>query len=68
MVNQELLAEVRIFIPEGERSNFVNKAISDALVDYKRQKAFDDMAKLRKETKLSMTTKEFIRLKNEGRP
>lgn len=68
MVNETLVAEINVYIPSGERSDFVNEAIEEALADYKQKKAFEGMDKLRKKYKIHLSTSEFIRLKNEGRP
>lgn len=68
MVNETLMAEISIYIPAGERSDFVNEAIEEALADYKQEKAFEEMDKLRKEANLYLSTEEIIRLKNDGRP
>lgn len=68
MISDDLIMEITIYIPSGERSDFVNEAIDHALARFKQKKAFEAMANLRKKHKLHLSTKEFIRLKNEGRP
>ena len=68
MVNEDLVAEINVYIPTGERSDFVNEAIEEALSDYKQRKAFEAMDELREEANLYLSTEEIIRLKNEGRP
>lgn len=68
MIRDDLIAEMATYIPSGERSDFVNEAIEEAIQDYKTRKAFAGMDALRKKYKLRLSTQEFIRLKNEGRP
>lgn len=68
MVNESLLVELNIYIPAGERSDFVNQAIEGSITQYKMKKAFEGMDKLRKKLKISITNEEIIRLKNAGRP
>ncbi len=67
MVNQETLSALKEWIPAGDRSNFVNGALEDAVRRYKRQKASDMMDELRKKANLRLTTAEIIKLKNYGR-
>ena len=67
MVNEDIIAAIKFYIPEGERSDFVNETFEEALRDIARKKAFEAMDSLRKTAKIKMTTGEFIRLKNYGR-
>lgn len=67
MLNRDILVELKQWIPAGERSNFVNGALQEAIIQFKREKAFKAMDELREKAKIRMTTKEFIRLKNYGR-
>lgn len=67
MISKEILKSLHQVIPAGERSDFVNEALEDALIDYSRKKAFEQIEKFRKEWKLKMTTDEIIKLKNYGR-
>ena len=68
MVNKELLYKIQAIIPAGERSDFVNQALDDAIVKYGRIKASRAMDEFAKSHKISMSTEEFIKLKNYGRP
>lgn len=68
MVDQTILIKFKEFVPAGERSDFVNASLKEALQTVARQKAFDAMDEFRKKAKIRMSTKEFIRLKNYGRP
>lgn len=67
MVNEDILAAIKFYIPEGERSDFVNETFEEALRDVARKEAVKFMDKFRKEAGLKMTTEEFTRLKNYGR-
>ena len=67
MISKELLVELNQLIPSGDRSDFVNRTIKEALTRYSRQKAFEEIDKNRKNWKLKMTTEEILKLKNHGR-
>lgn len=67
MVNESLLVELNIYIPAGERSDFVNQAIEESIAQYKNRKAFEGMEKLRKKYHIHLSTKEIIKAKNYGR-
>lgn len=68
MIDKELLCKVQAVIPAGERSDFVNQALEDAIVKYGRIKASRAMDEFAKSHKITMSTEEFIKLKNYGRP
>lgn len=68
MIDGYLVVVMNETIPEGERSDFMNKALEKALIQYRREKAFQAIDELRERLKLKMTTAEMIRLKNYGRP
>jgi len=67
MVNESLLVELNVYIPAGERSDFVNQAIEESIARYKMKKAFEGMDKLRKKYHIRLSTKEIIKAKNYGR-
>lgn len=67
MVSHEILVKLQMWIPPGERSNFVNGALESAILRYKREKAFQAMDELRKKANIKTTDAEIIRLKNYGR-
>lgn len=67
MISKEVLQHLHQVIPSGERSNFVNKALEEALIQFARRKACEEMDSLRKEWKLKITNEELISLKNYGR-
>lgn len=67
MISKEILKNLHQAIPAGQRSDFVNKALDEALIDYGRRKASEEMDKLREKWKLKLSTKEMIKLKNYGR-
>lgn len=67
MLDNALVAEIKQWIPEGQRSDFANEAFERALGLFKRRKACDDMDALAREGKMKFTDKEFQKLKNYGR-
>ena len=67
MMNEQVLVQLKECLPAGERSDFVNHAVEEALLDLGRKKAAEAMDAFRKEGKWKITTEEFIRLKNYGR-
>lgn len=68
MIDKNILVRIVELLPAGKRSDFVNEALTDAIIHYGRKRASDEMDKLREKMKLRMTTKEIIKLKNYGRP
>lgn len=67
MISRPLIVEMKALIPQGERSDFINEILQEALVNYGRRKASEAMDAFRNKYKLRMTTAEIIRLKNYGR-
>lgn len=67
MINQEILEVLKKWIPAGDRSNFVNGALEEAVKRYTKEKAFQMIDELRAKAKLRMSTAEMIKLKNYGR-
>lgn len=67
MIGRETLMQFYQLIPSGERSNFLNTTLKEALINYGRQKASEQIDKFRKEWKLKLSTEELIQLKNYGR-
>jgi hypothetical protein len=67
MISKTVLLEMKKSIPAGERSDFVNEVLEEAIVDYQRRKASEAMDRMRENSKLTITTAEIIRLKNYGR-
>ncbi|MBI2634523.1 hypothetical protein HYW82_02540 [Candidatus Peregrinibacteria bacterium] len=70
MIDRCILVKMEKLIPPGQRSDFVNKALDEAIVQFGRRKASEGMDKLAKELAaegFTMSTEEFIRLKNYGR-
>lgn len=68
MIDRDVFNKIEQYVPAGKRSDFVNEALNEAIIQYGRRKASEEMDKLRKKAKISMTTEEFIKLKNYGRP
>lgn len=67
MVNRETMTDLKMYIPEGERSDFINEVLEGALIVFKRRKAFASIDKLRKKMKLHVSMDEFRKLRAYGR-
>lgn len=67
MIDYEILEMLDGFVPKGLRSDFVNEALEKGISILKRQIAFQNMDKLKKEYKLKMSEEEIIKLKSYGR-
>lgn len=70
MIDEDIIERLEQLIPTGERSDFVNSTINEALVLYGRRKAFDFFENFRKEQKKNWKTDEivkFIRKERETR-
>ncbi len=67
MLDRTLFLEIKQYVPEGERSDFANEAFEQALIDFKRAKALDDLDELRAMNKTYISNDELIQLRDEGR-
>lgn len=67
MVDVKVLAEIERLIPAGQRSNFVNESLDEALLRYSRGVAIEGMRKLAKKLKVKVSDSEIRKLKNYGR-
>jgi len=67
MVEKTVLKQLMLWIPAGDRSDFVNNVLGEALRAAARRKALEGIDALRDKYKIKMTTAEMIRLKNYGR-
>jgi len=67
MIDEDVAAELKMYVEDGQRSDFINQAAKDALVRFQRKIAFEHMDKLANELNLKMTTEEIIEAKNYGR-
>ncbi|MBI2464219.1 hypothetical protein HYV57_04645 [Candidatus Peregrinibacteria bacterium] len=67
MIHQDILHQLRITIPNRERSNFVNHALDEALTDFSRQKASEMMDTFRKEVGLKLSEKKIRKAREYGR-
>ncbi len=66
MVDEGILERVEAIIPLGERSDFVNHAMEQALIAYGRKKAFEFIEKFKKSQKKVWTSEKIITfIKNE---
>ena len=68
MIDKDILIELKQWIPAGDRSNFVNSALEEALLYHRRKQAFKAMDELRLKAKIKMADIEIIKGKNYGRP
>ncbi|MBI5753737.1 hypothetical protein HZA40_01170 [Candidatus Peregrinibacteria bacterium] len=67
MISKENMMQLKQLIPAGERSDFINKTLEEAIKSYKRRKASEEMDKLSARLNLKMSTEELIKIKNYGR-
>ncbi len=67
MVDDHLMESIKVYVPSGERSNFVNTALAAALETFKRKKAVEGILSFRSKHKLRLSTEEIIASKNHGR-
>lgn len=67
MLDRELVLEMKQYVPEGERSDFANLAFEQALIDFKRKKAYEEIKKLRELNKVRLSTKEILEARDYGR-
>ena len=67
MLKQYVLQDLKQSVPSGQRSDFVNKAIEQALVREKRMQAFHSLDEIKKAKSARLSTEELIQMKNEGR-
>lgn len=65
MISKEIMMELKQLIPSGERSDFVNEALKEALIDYARRKAIEKMDKIAQQN-LNISAAEFLKAKHEG--
>ena len=65
MISKEILMQFRQLIPAGERSDFINEALEEAIIDYGRRKAIEGMRRLSEEN-LNISTKEFLKTRHDG--
>lgn len=67
MMSRELLIQLNQLVPAGERSNFMNEALEEAITRYGRKKASETMDKLAKSGAFSkLSTKEFLKTRHDG--
>ncbi len=67
MLDSGLFKEIKKYVPDGERSDFANVAFQEALIDFKRKKAYEELKKLRKKNKIYISTKEILKARDYGR-
>lgn len=63
----QTLEKLANFIPKGERSRFVDRAVDEALVDFGRQKGMEYMERARKEDYFRATPEEIRNGREYGR-
>ncbi|MFA5854748.1 MAG: hypothetical protein WC846_00435 [Candidatus Gracilibacteria bacterium] len=67
MLDGTVIRELKMTIPDGQRSDFVNEAVQRALDAFGKKKALEGFEKLRKKMKLRIPIAEIIKAKNYGR-
>lgn len=67
MISLTLLEELEQVMPAGDRSNFVNEALEEKLIDFSRKKAFEQMEKSLKKQKKVHQNKDILKMIHEGR-
>lgn len=67
MIDENILTMIQHWIPAGDRSDFVNGALDEALQDIAKREASDWMDKFRKKAKWHMTDAEIRKAINYGR-
>jgi len=67
MLDGTVIQELKMTIPDGQRSDFVNEAVQRALDAFGKKKALEGFEKLRKKMKLRIPIAEIIKAKNYGR-
>jgi 3-methyladenine DNA glycosylase AlkD len=60
MMSIEVLEQMEILVPVGKRSDFVNEAMGRALIQFGRQKAFDEGSALREKLNLKIGSDEEL--------
>lgn len=68
MIDKNILVRIEELLPAGKRSDFVNEALNESIIQYGRKKASEAMDEWASRNKLRLTTAEIIKLKNYGRP
>ena len=67
MIKYEIIHDIEKFIPSGKRSEFVNRALAEAIQGIKNEIAFTEMEKMNREEPLHMTNDEILEAINYGR-
>lgn len=67
MIGEDVLVKLNTWILPGQRSDFVNGAIEDAVVKLCRQKAMEGMDEFRKKNKWRMTNDQIRKAREYGR-
>lgn len=70
MVDEVILERLEALVPSGERSDFVNNAVEEAIKSYGRNKAFEFLEKFKKSQKTTWSSEKinsFIRKEREKR-
>lgn len=67
MIEQKLFEDLESLIPAGERSDFMNDALEEAIIDFSRKKASKWMEEFKEKNKIKMTTKEILKTIRYGR-
>lgn len=66
-ISISVIHELESLIPAGDRSDFVNNAIEEALIQYGRERAAKALKQARKKLKLNLSTEEILKDIRYGR-
>lgn len=67
MIDESLFIEFTHWVPAGERSDFMNFALQDAVSQAKREKAMQMMDKVREEGRWKLTPAKIRQIRDYGR-
>ena len=66
MVDENIMERLEQYIPQGERSDFVNHAMNQKLQEYGRKKAFEFIEEFKKTQTKTWTSEKIVKfIKNE---
>ena len=66
MVSKEILLQLNQIVPSGQRSNFINRALKEALTRYSRGKALQELDKIANSGEFKLSAKKFLKTRHEG--
>lgn len=67
MMNEDVLDRMEKLVPSGERSDVVNQAVDEWLLEYGRKKALQWTREYKMKQKKAWSTKEILKIIHDGR-